>query len=191
MRSFVLSIALSALASTTLAEPFTVTNTYDDTFGAPPIYTDVMVGGADSQRAVYAGLIHVTAGDFGDRIAFCIELAQDIDLPARYDVMDAPLSAQDRDALSRLFTGYYGEIDTNNEAAAFQMAIWEIIGDDSFDLKRGAVQQSGNLPVRALAERYLNGLSAFDAAYDLTFLGSKASQDIIFGVPQMVSAPGS
>ena len=190
-RAVCTTIALS-LPAALAAETVSISKTYENTFGEPPLYSDFMVGGDGAEpRSLFGGTINISTDTRGDMIAFCIELPQNLALPATYNDVAAPFGAANSDRLSRLFTGHYEQIDTEIEAAAFQIAVWEIINDDQVDLNSGSFQLLSNPAVKMVATAYLASLSEYGADYDLTYFQSKDSQNLISGVPLMTTFSGS
>lgn len=98
--------------------------------------------------------------------------------------------APERETLiSRLFTGYFDETSSDIGAAAFQLAIWEIVEETSFDIASLSVSAgrfraaSTVAGVIDTANNFLMGLSGFDANYRIDYFGSADSQDLISASP--------
>ena len=159
-------------------------------FGDPPLYSDVRisVNGGTAQN-VRAGGFNITDGTT-PIVAFCIDLAEHLNLSVAYDTSGSPFSAGVTDMLGQLFDGHYEGIDTGTKAAAFQVAIWEVITDDAFDLDTGDFRVFNNNPVKDLAADYLAGLSAFDPdAWTLSFFVADGTQDLVTGQPAPAPVP--
>jgi len=90
--------------------------------------------------------------------------------------------------ISELWGTYYGSIDTDIEAAAFQVALWELsYGDRDRNLNTGSFRLNAGGAVGTLAQSWLNAIEANDGprASNLAVLvdtrGSNASdrQDLL------------
>ena len=187
-------IAAAALALPTIGSASTISleKTYSSIFGSPALYSNVKVDGDNmNQQHVAAGGFHVTTSASESFIAWCMELTQNLSLPGTYEESGPQFVADTADSLSRLFTGYVEDIDTGVEAAAFQVAIWEIISDETYDLTQGEFFVVNNQAVQDEANSYLAGLSAFDAGYDLRYFTSAGSQDLLTAAPSPVPLPAT
>lgn len=168
---------------------------------------------AFSNRNLFVGqLIHrlgtgQTAKDF---ITYCIDLTQYAGdgMFNLVNLRDAPITSPapshkwqlgqgQVDALNALYHARAGDIDTNNEAAAFQAAIWEIAYDydagagvSSIDLSAGRVRISNadGSPLPAdVASDFASIVAAIGSGgAPLLGVGHSTFQDQIF-----VPAPGS
>ena len=107
-------------------------------------------------------------------------------------------TTRQEDLLGKLYTLAGREVDTTNESAAFQLAVWEIVTetssslnvlDGSFYLERGASSAQ-----RALANDWLAAASSNGAVKSFTAqrLYSATAQDfVVFAqVPPQPNAPG-
>jgi len=172
-----LSLPLAASAGT-----ISVDQANNSIFGTEGFFTDVKIGGdAIDNMHVYAGGFHVTTSNSETFIAWCMELTQNLSLPSQYVASGSPFSAEVSDNLSRLFTGFVTNIDSKVDAAAFQVAIWELISDDMFDLDSGNFQVFSNQAVKTTATMYLDNLDRYDTAFDMSFFTSATSQDLVTG----------
>lgn len=91
--------------------------------------------------------------ELGDKfVAWCFDLIHPVSLGATYDyeVVESPFSnsylldgADTR--VSNLFNANYSFLEIANEiqAAAFQLAVWEVANDDDYDLEDGVFQGRG------------------------------------------------
>lgn len=192
-RSSLVAAALgTAIATGATAGTIDFDKTHANLFGDPPLRDEVRISidGGDAFR-VLAGGFHVTDGTT-PIVAWCIDLAEHLDLSVAYDMVASPLSEGVTDMLGQLFDGYAAGIDTGDEAAAFQLAIWELISDGTFDLEAGSFRALSNQPVKDLAESYLAGLSAFDPdAWTLKFFAADGTQDFVTGMPSPVPLPAA
>jgi hypothetical protein len=121
----------------------------------------VKVHNAGTNHHVYTGVYNwkQTGGTYTDLVtdannnfdAFCIEIAQEVADPTTFDVMalengpvpGTPIGATRAAYLSKLWGGFYDLIGSSNQlAAAFQLAVWEITheADFNFDVSNGQGQ---------------------------------------------------
>jgi hypothetical protein len=113
--------------------------------------------------------------------AFCAEPGILIGTGPLIYTIQSPSSLANYDTISRLVGGYLASSQTNQEAAGFQWAIWEVIAEISlpWNLFDGNVNIS---PVSAstanLANSYLSNVSSFSPA-EIVYLTSSTSQDIV------------
>jgi hypothetical protein len=163
-------------------------------FGASgdQLYKTVSIKENGTSRSVNAGLFQITeTSSNDDYLAFCVELDDTLSLAADYSVTSSLFSSSVAGNLSSLFTtanvSSMLSDATGITAAAFQVAIWEIISDGSnLDISAGNFQvrnqnSSVNGSIATLASGFLNGLSGLGGDYDLTFLFAEESpgQDLV------------
>lgn len=116
-------------------------------------------------------------------LAFCIDIFQVLKLPHTYDttpfVESLPMGQ-----IEALYSNFYLDVDTADEAAGFQLALWEITTEKSatLDLGAGRFITTGTGAQYDIAETYLQGLAGkATAKWDLTTYFSPTSQDLISG----------
>lgn len=127
--------------------------------------------------------IGVLTFDFGS--AFCVEPGASLNYPDTlvYNVTD-PSTLASNDIIAKLVGGYLASNQSNLNAAAVQLAIWEVIGDHSTagSLTTGDIQirnLGSSQPVGdlvTLANSYLANVDSFDAAH-LTYLVNTGTGD--------------
>lgn len=152
---------------------------------------DIFAGGgretvstsATGQTSILAGGFRLQDANDAARkfVAWCVELADTLQLPWDYSSNDTLFSASVRDNLVRLFNTAYDQVDLSNNAqsAGFQLAIWEIIeeGSGSFDLSGGTFTASASAAALAAGQSYLDGLGdAAPETYRLTFWEAATTQ---------------
>jgi hypothetical protein len=125
-------------------------------------------------------------------LAFCVDLTQFINNPQYAVINNSLFSGATLENMERLFSSVLGGmalgdvIDTSLEAAAMQVAIWEVMMDtgNGYDLDAGAFSMSNNATVEAQADAYLAGLfNGNTGEYKLTFLESDKHQDLVTVAP--------
>lgn len=165
------------------------TITFDGLHAPSGEIVSINVNDGTNTRAVtvYAAGFDVSMGA-ESFIAWCIEVFQNMQSEADYAEVSpgAPfhVSQTAADNLNKLFTNNLtSALSTAVGAAAFQVAIWEIVYDQSFNLATGAFRASNNTAVIDLAASWLSNLGADPGNYDLTFYASGTSQDLVTGVP--------
>jgi hypothetical protein len=93
---------------------------------------------------------------------YCLDLYEEFYFNTTYT--DYHLVALDHDTafdMGRLITKHRGEVDTAQEAAAFQVALWEILYETAptYSLTSGAFRETAsNDGIRLLAQNWLNDL---------------------------------
>ena len=169
-------------------------------FGSPALYRAVDINLSGQNMRVAAGLFRMEDTSTGAEVlAWCVDLYNRLRPSATYDVSSfrsSSFSASIKDNVDRLFTGFYASVDTRDEAAGFQMALWEIVTETSgvVDLASGIFRASGAAIPYTLASGYLSGLAgAGTGAYDLTFFDSlnDSSQNLVNATPSPVPVPAA
>lgn len=123
----------------------------------------------------------------GSFLTWCIELAQTIISPSTYTVQTGFLDPAREGLLSQLFTGFSGNTGNDEGAAAFQLAIWEIVEESAIgDIgSLGAGTFTATAPTGAVstANLWLGQLGNFSEDYRITYYTSDVSQDLITASP--------
>ncbi len=168
------------VAAAAQADTITANCTSVLTWGTP---VNVSVDGGANYSSAAATLINWTktssTGAMGNAIntnfsSYCIQLSEDVYVPSTnnnytvtQDLSHAPLPGQGMgvvaaDHLQALFAlqGAAALITSDTTmAAAFQLAIWEIVGDSDLTLTTGLFQANGASGIMSLAQSYLNSIS--------------------------------
>lgn len=165
------------------------------------------VGNAVASGLKWTGGADLGAGVEDDFLAWCFDLIHPISLGAtyEYEVVDAPYSNSyllaGADArVSNLFNANYDDLDATDavEAAAFQLAIWEVANDDDFDLTSGVFQASGYgadaADITSTAQTFLSGGADFDglSEWQAIFLETReasGTQNLVTAVRATEVAP--
>lgn len=210
MKQHLLAAALVG-ATSFAANASTLNVTYQDdgtAFGSEGLRQVVKIGSDDPGLGLYEGLVY--AGEFklneattlGNFAAFCIDLMQTLKNPDVYTLKNDLLSSDVVSNIDKLFTSAYATVTTSLNAAAFQVALWEIVYDTGtaggFDLDSGnfltMLTDGGverNEAVEVAAENLLQGLATAQmGGYNLTFLHSEAGQDLVTASPVPLPAAG-
>lgn len=163
-------------------------------------------------NAVASGLIWTGGAGLGaslsDRfIAWCFDLVHPVSLGATYayEVVDAPYSnsylLEDADIrVSNLFNAIYDDLQTSNsvQAAAFQLAVWEVANDDDFDLSTGVFQGRGrgsaSDDITSTAQQFLSAGADYAGPMNwrTTFLETReasGTQNLVTAVRQQNVSP--
>ncbi|MFN4291758.1 MAG: PEP-CTERM sorting domain-containing protein [Permianibacter sp.] len=165
--------------------------------------TGIVVG--SSSRSVYAGQyvmdyshdLSAGATTWQQFYSFCLE--PDVNLQSfsnPYTVTGLSAAGYDADAISELWGRYYGSINNDLSAAAFQIALWELAFESasSTSLSAGAFRLSSTAGAYSLASSWLASLDGTGPrAYNLAVLvdnqGDKYDrQDLIVQIPVPVPA---
>jgi|WetSurMetagenome_2_1015567.scaffolds.fasta_scaffold449559_1 hypothetical protein len=179
-----LSIAISTLA---FASPSVQ---YVDSYGQTASITSTYYTGS-----VNAGIYHIKV-DGVQQNSFCIDLADTATTsPTAYSAVslsnapDAPVGAMGATkatALSKLWTMAYSPTMTQSQAAAFQLAVWDIVTDLDYNVTSGNFRVTGS---DYGAQTLLNSLKTYaGAGANLTALSNATYQDYVVS---SVPAPGA
>ena len=156
----------------------------------------------DSFQEVGSGTARFTriGGDYsgpganGQFVAYCIELFQSITWGETYDFetrapenspvpgegMGAPRAA----ALAELYGRFYvPSFATRDEAAAFQIAVWELVHDDGRDLTDGLIQVQDTGLWYGIAQGWLDFLDGQGPRLELLGMTHLLKQDHIIVIP--------
>lgn len=128
------AVALAACAGAASARTVTLEASSDGLFGEENLRQVVTRELDGSTTNVYAGAFHFTDG-LHDFIAFCIEPGEFLDLDSPFETGTNPLGEDTMALIDQLYAvGYEGALASANAAAAFQVALWEIVSEEGDDL---------------------------------------------------------
>lgn len=177
---------IGGVFAVTSASAATVTVDYQgsDVFGTPNLPQSVLISSPVIDGIVNAGPFRLTGDNgFGDFVAFCIDLGTYMKSGQTYTTSAFSAFGSVIDGyIDRLFTSAYAGVDTADEGAAFQIALWEIITDGgaAYNLGGGSFTADARDDVMNQANAYLAALAgAATGGYRLTFLNSGSSQDLV------------
>lgn len=132
---------------------------------------------------------------------YCVDLAQYVSAGTNYTYNVVTPAAHGFTAnqdilLSRLWGTKLGEVNTADESAAFQAAVWEIVYDTNLNVSTGTFKVTSTTTVRNIAQGYLDMVSSVNFSTDkplpsILVLESNTVQDQITGIYTNVPAAGS
>lgn len=125
---------------------------------------------------------------------YCVDLAQSVrsNTNTTYDVIsmtEAGYSTERQNLLTQLWGAYKAGIDTKEESAAFQLAIWEILYDTNLNTNSGPFKVNSSSTLRTAAQTLVTAASNLagnpvgPAAFELVVLRSDSAQDQITAIP--------
>jgi len=181
LKSVIVSAGIACAACGVSAATVTVDYQESSVFGTPKLAQNVRITSDKYTGYAGAGLFRLTADGYGDFNAFCVDLAQYINNGDTYETSVNLFSGATLENIDKLFTSAFAAVDTAVEAAAFQIALWEIVEDTGtgYDLTSGAFAVSGAAVDQA--NGYLSALGTQTGKYTLDFLESGTSQDVVTG----------
>jgi hypothetical protein len=189
-------LTLLALATASLAaQASTVDVTYLGKSTSSPVIRTSETG------QVAAGVLNYVDTVSGSFLAYCIEPGQP-NAPTSYGAQTyavGSFTGTQATLLQGLFSSSYGSLQTANDQAAFQLAVWEItretastldvsLNAGSFYLRpanSSAAAQTTASTVGALANSYLSAAQSYQGAslYSLNRLTNATYQDLVVAVP--------
>lgn len=178
--------ALSLLASAASATP--VSLTYNGpSVGDPKSVTLIStpVGSTGGTNAFGFNMTD-SLGPLGSFVAWCLDLgnflantgagAQDYKITSDPFGNSFGLDAAERARVQNVFDANFGSVDISvgNQAAAFQLALWDALYDGDWDLSTGAFQATASAAITGLAGDYLSAAAGWTGGrfYEMTFLES-------------------
>lgn len=183
LKILALSLAPAAMALPAMASPVSVelefnglTASRNVDFGPTPVtpYFDPAAAGGFRMSDA--------SGTLEDFVAWCLDIAAPLGTSGTHGYQaGSSLSTMTQAALGRiqsLFDSSYGSVDVGNsdQAAGFQMALWDTLYDDDFDIGGGDFQVSamGSNNANSFAGSYLGAAATYTGphAYDLSFFES-------------------
>ena len=187
--------ALICLGTAASASTVTLTQTGPGAYGSAGLFQNVKIEFPNSSGTgtqTYSG----TAGAFdmtgpaGQFFAFCVDLHDSLKASASYTINNSLFLTDIKDNMQKLFDTAYKDVDTSVEAAAFQIALWEILKDTNtsggasvFDIGAGDFKVIGTRTpdqVKTQATAYLSGLNGTPTSkFNMTFYESGNSQDLV------------
>ncbi len=190
----VAALSLSSLAPVT-AQAATITLEYEgpSAFGTPSWYHNVSFNWFGTAKSAAAGLFRLKDAATDESVlAWCIDIYHYLSLPNSHDTSVASTTTAQMDNIDRLFNSAYADVTSSDTAAAFQLALWEIMtdtGSGALALNAGNFKTSGISAPYTLAQTYLDNLAtATTGGYDLTtYFAAGRSQNLVSGTLSPVS----
>jgi hypothetical protein len=145
---------------------------------------------------VYAGIYNLTVDGVATP-SLCIDVARQISAgetfndyfytnPALAPLAPAgPMGSVAATDIEKLWAAYYSPSMNNQDAAALQVAIWEVI---AANVGTYTISVSGNDPVTTEAATMLDSLGSLSAQADLQGLVSPTAQNCVVLAPEPASA---
>ncbi len=134
------------------------------------------------------------SSDFGDFEAFCVEPLQSLSYgQSLIFEIQSPSTLENSDLIARLIGGYLQEGQTNENAAAVQWAIWEIVAETNLStssLSTGNVRivSPDSEATALLADQFLTNVNTYSPV-TLTYLTNTEFQDVVTW--QVIPEPAS
>jgi len=171
------AIAASALLLASAAYAAPVNLTYNGPVIGPyetvtVTTTPVPVIGSNTVAAGAFDMTQTGGGGLGDFFAWCLDLGAYLGTTGNYEITTTPfqnggvvLMQAGMDRISAVFNANFGAdvTSTTVNSAAFQLALWETVYDDDFNIATGDFQAaSGNAAVNTAAAGYLTEASNYN-----------------------------
>ena len=153
--------------------------------------------------------MHDSSGTLGDFVAWCLDLGSFLSTSSTsakpYSVVSEPFSnsygldSSERIRVQTVFDANYAGLDLSagDQAAGFQLALWNALYDDDSDVSTGAFRATAQSGVVSLANGFLGEAAGFDGdrQYRLAFLESDDSngakyQNLVTVAPVPLPAAG-
>ncbi|WP_018953494.1 PEP-CTERM sorting domain-containing protein [Thioalkalivibrio sulfidiphilus] len=133
--------------------------------------------------------------DWGNRVeAFCVQTGIALNTgTTHYSVMDAGdyFGATQLGAIQSLYGNYHESLGTTAGNVAFQLALWEIINENSssYSLGTGNFTATGFGGAASTADNWLNNMGDFAGQFAMYVLTAGNSQDLLVIKPRPVGVP--
>lgn len=187
-RTAIHSLAISLLVVPVLAGSASA----DMIFRGMGLKSTVKVHAPGMNVLAYAGELLVEYG--GQNYAgYCVDIYQHAASGPvnEWDVEDL----NNGDMVAYLYEHHTGEVDTGLEAAALQVAIWEVLTEDEgnpFNASAGCFHITQNKHVAKKANEWLADLpDSYHTSFDLVVLQSDTRQDILVSGGPVVPEPAT
>lgn len=128
--------------------------------------------------------------------SYCIDVYQSVAVNQSYtfDVIDDelgfPMDLARAEKLAKLWGGYADEATTNDNAAAFQLAVWNIVYDNDASVSAGTFKTTTAGNFVATADSWLSALETYEGPIaNLAALTSRTAQDQLVEMPLPPNVP--
>jgi hypothetical protein len=195
--------AFLVVAAAGVANASTLNATFNNV--SPNDVVSLSLDGGSSYNSYYAGVMDwtKTGGDYagvsGDFTTFCIEITEHVGFGGAYSFTMGDPSAGPTSfvggmgvakaaLLSELYGRYYNttNFSINDNAAAFQIAVWEIVNDADTSLSAGDFRVQNNGAYYTTAQNWLNSLNGTGPTMHIDAMLANGVQDQIV-VPEPAS----
>lgn len=199
--------ALSLLASAASATP--VSLTYNGPTASDPKTVTITATpvGATGNTAAYGFNMTDSLGPLGSFVAWCLDLGNFLATTGAgtqaYKITNDPfgnsygLNAAERARVQSVFDANYKTLDVTNgnQAAGFQLALWDALYDGDWDLGTGAFAATASAAITGLANGYLAAAAGWTDGkrYNMAFLestGKTQRQNLVTVAPVPIPAAG-
>jgi hypothetical protein len=187
----VAAVPVSSIAAPTV----TISKQSSSSFGSPRWEEEVRVRYQGDWDNEDAGLLRLrlenSDGSVSDLNTFSIQLNKRLDLPEEYSLQyfDVSLEA----SLNALWSNAFGLVNGDKTAAAFQIAVWDLIYDDDFDVTHGDMRVNGYNSTEDLAQDWLDKIESgswlASPTVEIVALRSWRSEDLLFTQTRAVIPP--
>lgn len=201
-------VVLATVFTAGMASASTVTLRYDGATASPKgavTITSAPVTPAFTNAGAYGFNMTDTTGNLGSFVAWCLDISHSLKSSATYFVTDTPfsnsfgLSDTEKSRVQSLFDANYASLNAGDrdEAASFQVALWNSLYDNDTDVFSGDFSATGRGDTDlTLANGYLAAASQWRIdgnarAYNLTFLESTSGNDQNFVTASAVPVPAA
>lgn len=195
----------TTLAISSLAGADVITARFDEITPGRSISYSLDSGGSFHGTRAGSFLWSRLGGDYagpgadGQFTSYCIEISQHISYGSTYNfetraadlspVPGAGMGAARADLLSEFFGRYYNpQFTTNDDAAAFQVAVWEITHDNGLNLSSGVFRINDQGSLNLTAQSWLDSLDGSGPRLSLLAMTSLTAQDQLFVIPNASTA---
>jgi hypothetical protein len=155
----------------------------------------------------WSGGLGFGSGIEDDFLAWCFDLIHPVGLGKtyEYELVERPYSnsyllSGAKHRVSQLFNANYAQLDATDsvQAAAFQLAVWEVANDDDFNIATGPFQAGGlgrnSGAITSTAQSFLSGSESFSGPFTwkTAFLETReasATQNLVTAIHQTTIPP--
>lgn len=206
LKTVLTSSALALFAMTLSVSATTVSLEYDGPSTVNPqtatiTATEVMPG--SQHVGAYGFNMTDTTGQMGNFLAWCVDVSHYLGTTGSnsYTITDTPfLSSYGFDAgqmarVQSVFDANFAALDatSGNQAAGFQLALWNALYDTDWEIMTGAFFAMANVDILEIADSFLAAADGFtgESAWNLTFLESNTGrQNLVTATPVPLPAAG-
>jgi hypothetical protein len=210
-KAVLVSAAAVFMATVLPVSATTVSLTYDGPSAVNPqtaTITNASVapgsGGWPQTVGAYGFNMTDTTGPMGRFLAWCVDVSHYLGTTGAnsYTITDTPFASSygfDAGQMARVqsvFDANFAALDvaSGNQAAGFQLALWNALYDTDSTVMAGAFSAMVNVDILEIANSFLTLADGYSgtSAWDLTFLGSNTGkQNLVTATPAAVPVPAT